>query len=405
MIEMSRRMTIVGVIGAVAVLVAVSVVVVRAVTELHKNTVVAYFPSSNGIYVGDDVRILGVAVGKVDRIEAEPTRSKITFSYDSAQKVPADAKAAIISPSLVSARAIQLVPAYTAGPVLADGAVIPENRTAVPVEWDDFRAQLQKLTGALSPPPGQQDSSLGQFMSSVAGNLRGNGADINTTLTQLSNAMSILGDKSTDIFSTVRNLQVFVSALSGSSDLMARLNTDLADVTQLLDKQPNSIGTATQDLQTALTDIESFVRDNRDNVSISAQHLGSITQALHDSEGDVKQLLHIAPTAFQNFVNIYHPAQGSLTGVLAFNNFSNPIEFICGAIQAASKKNAEDAAKLCAQYLGPVLKNLEINFPPVGANPITGAAARPNEIDYSEDRLRPSTPQGIEGLLNPGGGR
>ena len=41
-----------------------------------------YFENSNGIFVGDDVRILGVPVGKIDKIEPQPERVKISFWYD-----------------------------------------------------------------------------------------------------------------------------------------------------------------------------------------------------------------------------------------------------------------------------------------------------------------------------------
>ncbi len=87
----------------------------------------------------------------VDKIEPQPTSSKVTFSVDKEYSVPAEARAAILSPSLVTSRAIQLVPAYSSGPKLGPGASIPLNRTAVPVEWDDFRKQLEKLTDALQP--------------------------------------------------------------------------------------------------------------------------------------------------------------------------------------------------------------------------------------------------------------
>ncbi len=58
---------------------------------------------------------------------SNPSRDtpKVTFSVDSQYPVPADARAAILSPSLVSARAIQLVPAYSGGPKLAAGADDP----------------------------------------------------------------------------------------------------------------------------------------------------------------------------------------------------------------------------------------------------------------------------------------
>ena len=110
---------------------------------------------------------------------------------------------------------------------------------------------------------------------------------------------------------------------------------------------------------------------------------------LGESADDVKQALHVFPTTLSNYLNIYQPSQGTVTGALSGNNFSNPINFICGAIQAASRLNAEQSAKLCVQYLAPIMKNRQYNFPPLGANLVVGAQARPNEVTYSEPWLRP----------------
>src|SRR5262245_13661097 len=96
-----------------------------------KTQIVAYFDSSNGIFAGDDVLIAGVPVGEIDTIEPQPQRAKITFHVDDKYKVPANASAIIVSPTLVTARAIQLTPAYTGGPEMPSGAVIPQERTAV----------------------------------------------------------------------------------------------------------------------------------------------------------------------------------------------------------------------------------------------------------------------------------
>ena len=138
-------------VALVVLLVAGVAVLFRTSDTINRTNVVAYFENSNGIYVGDDVRILGVNVGKITEIEPQPERVKISFFYDSKYKVPADAKAAILSPTLVTARAIQLTPVYTTGPVLKDNTVIPRERTAVPVEWDQVRAQLEKLASSLQP--------------------------------------------------------------------------------------------------------------------------------------------------------------------------------------------------------------------------------------------------------------
>jgi phospholipid/cholesterol/gamma-HCH transport system substrate-binding protein len=354
-----------------------------------RTVVVGYFQNTNGLFRGDDVRILGVTVGKIDKIEPEPSRAKVTFWVDRQYKVPAEAKAVIMSPSLVTARTIQLVPAYTDGPTMADGAVIPMERTAVPVEWDDFRDQIQKLTATLQPTQLGGTSTFGALINTTADNLRGQGATLRETVIKLSQAFSALGDHSADIFSTIRNVSVFVSALQSSAQLLTELNGNLSAVTGLIANDPTAISNAVRDLSTAASDVNTFVAQNREPIGITTDRLASITTAVNDSLEDLKQSLHIAPSAFANVLNIYQPAQGAVVGALAAGNFANPISFLCGAIQAASRLGAEQAAKLCVQYLAPIIKNRQYNFPPIGISPFVGAQARPNEITYSEDWLRP----------------
>jgi phospholipid/cholesterol/gamma-HCH transport system substrate-binding protein len=393
---MSKHLRTVRIATATALVAILAVAVTVLATPwwkaVNRDTYIGYFANANGLYAGDEVRILGVAVGTIDKIVPQPQATRVTFSVDSQYPVPADVQAAILSPSLVSARAVQLVPAYSGGPKLAAGATIPQERTAVPVEWDDFRAQLQKLTDSLQPTTPGGTSAVGEFVNSAADNLRGEGDTAHDTVIKLSQAVSALGDHSTDIFSTVRNLQLLVSALSSSSDLLAAFNNNLADVTTVLSNTPNEVADATKGLDRAVTDLRTFVAEDREGLGTTFDRLNSITTALNDRRGDVKQILHIAPTVFQNFMNIYQPAQAAVTGILAAGNFANTVQFICSAIQAASRQNYETSAKLCVQYLTPIIKNRQYNFLPIGLNPFVGAAARPNELTYSENWLRPDAP-------------
>jgi phospholipid/cholesterol/gamma-HCH transport system substrate-binding protein len=373
----------------VLVLVAGLVVVLRNGGAGGRTHLVAYFDNSNGIFAGDEVRIVGVPVGAIDKIEPEPVRVKISFWLDNHYKVPANAKAVILSPSLVTSRAIQLTPAYTAGPVMADHTTIDQDRTAVPVEFDDFRQQLQKLNKALQPTQPGGVSPLGALVNTTADNLRGQGATIRDTIIKLSQAISALGDHSNDLFTTLKNLSMLVSALQGSAGLLGQLNQNLATVTNLLADDPNEVGNAVHDVSNLAGELTGFVNDNRESLGVTADKLASVSQALHDSIPVIKDVLHVAPSTFQNFINIYQPAQGTLTGALSVNNFQNPITFLCGAIQAAARLGAAQSAKLCVQYLAPIIKNRQYNFLPLGLNPIVGATARPNELTYSEDWMRP----------------
>jgi phospholipid/cholesterol/gamma-HCH transport system substrate-binding protein len=373
----------------VAVVVAGVVVVVQITSQHNRIHVTAFFDNSNGVFVGDDVRIRGVNVGKIDSIEPQPSRAKIGFWIDAQYPVPADAKVVILSPTLVTARAIQLTPAYHGGPTMTDGAVIERNRTAVPMEWDDFRNQLQRLAATLQPSQPGSTSPLGELINSTADNVRGRGQDIRNSIVQLSQAISILGDHSTDAFTSVKNLATLTSALQNSTDLIRELNQNLASATGLLSNTPNEVGNTIHDLNDVVGEVKTFVADNRETLGITTDKVSSVSQTLNDSRDDIEQLLHVLPTTAANAINTYQPAQGLISGVLAVNNFSNPINFICGAIQAASRLGAEQSSKLCVQYLAPIVKNRQYNFPPFGLDPVVGPSVRPNEVTYSEDWMRP----------------
>src|SRR4029077_19695616 len=112
--------------------------------------------------------------------------------------------------------------------------------------------------------------------------------------------------------------------------------------------------------------------DNRESLGTTSDKLAGVTQALTDSLDDVKQFLHVAPNSLQNYINLYQPAQGGASAILAVNNFADPITFICGAVRAASRLGAQQSAKLCAKSLAPIVKTRQWNFPPIGQNLFIG---------------------------------
>lgn len=359
----------------------------RGYDRITTRSVVAYFENTNGLYAGDKVKILGVDVGKIDAIDPDGDRMRVELHYNADYKVPEQVKAAILSQSLISSRSIQLTPAYTGGPELADGGQIPIERTAVPVEWDDLRKQLQHLAESIGPTEANKAGALGDFVDAAADSLAGKGDEINTTLNKLSDAIATMSDGRDDLFATVRNLQAFMTALSASDNQIVQLNQNVASVSNVLNNSDQELATALQNIDAMTSRLGQFVKDNRDGLSRSVSDLATVTTALNEVRPDIEQLLHVAPTAIQNFYNIYEPAHGSFTGALAVTQLQNPVQFICGAIQAASQLGAAEAAKLCVQQLAPVLQLVQMNYPPAGINPVAGMQVRPDQIDYSEEWL------------------
>ncbi|MDH6679635.1 phospholipid/cholesterol/gamma-HCH transport system substrate-binding protein [Rhodococcus sp. LBL1] len=393
---------------------------------LGKNTVYANFVSTTGLYEGDDVRVLGVKVGTVKKIEPGENDAKVTMYVDNDVRLPADAKAVIVAQNLVSSRFVQLTPVYSGGDEMSDGATISIDRTAVPVEWDEIKTELTKLSTALGPEGLDDQGSLARFIDTAGANLEGNGDALRRTLRQLSDTMHTLSEGRTDLFSTIRNLQAFVSALSSSNQQIVQFGGRLASVSDLLASSSDELGTALSDLNLAVGDVQRFVADNRDGLSESVQRLADATQVLADKRPEIERVLHAGPTSLANFYQIYKPKQGSLTGAIALSNFRNPVNWICGSIEAAATPTAERSADLCKQQLGPVLESMTMNYPPIMTNPAIGEFAQPGDVEFTEPGLQQAAaggapvsavkspldaaptatvPKDLTGLMQPGGGR
>lgn len=345
----------------------------------------AEFDTSRGLYVGDDVRVMGVEVGRVTDIEPRGNHVLVTFTSD--RPLPVDAQAAILAPTLVSARFVQLTPAYTGGAELSPGAAVPLERTAVPVEWDEITEQLTRLTTELGPTVDDPQGPLGEVLDTAAANVEGQGPAMRESLEQLSAALRTISDGRQDMFGTIGNLQVFVEALSLSSDQIVSLHTHLASVTQTLDDNRDDMGAALATLDTVLADVERFVRDNRGNIDTTLDRTAALTETLAAQRDGIAQVLHVAPTALSNLQSIYQPAHNTVVSALALSNFANPAQFVCSALAAAEQVDAHTGSELCVQYLGPILPLLTMEYPPVRINPTRGVGALPDQLVYTEPDL------------------
>jgi phospholipid/cholesterol/gamma-HCH transport system substrate-binding protein len=404
--KLSRASVIVGAL-AVVLAIALAFAGFQLFKKLTNNTVVAYFPAANALYSGDRVEIMGVKVGAVDKIEPAGDKMKVTFHYSNKYKVPADAQAVILNPTLVASRLIQLEPAYKGGPVLADNAVIPEERTQVPTEWDELRNTITNVISKLGPTKEQPKGPFGDVIESYANGLAGKGKEINTTFNDLSRALTALNQGRGDFFAVVRSLALFVNALHADDQKFVALNKNLAQFTDSLTGSDRDLANAIQNVDGLLTTIRPFLDKNAEVLTHDIQNLADTTNTLVQPEplNGLETALHVLPTGLSNLNLIYHPAQGAVVGSPAGTpigtmGFANPMQLLCSAIQAGSRLGYQESAELCAQYLAPVLDAIKFNYPPFGLNLFNTAATLPKEVAYSEPRLQP--PPGYKDTTVPG---
>jgi phospholipid/cholesterol/gamma-HCH transport system substrate-binding protein len=280
--------------------------------------------------------------------------------------------------------------------------VIPEERTQVPVEWDDLRNDITHIISKLGPTKEQPKGPFGDIVESFANGLAGKGKQINTTLDSLSTALTTLDEGRGDFFSVLHSLALFVNALHQDDQQFVALNKDLAQFTNNLNSSDRSAANAIQQTDDLLSTARTFFTENRDVLVHDVNNLAEATTAIVQPTGrdGLETALHILPHMAANVLAIYEPAHGSLTTTPAIVNFANPLQFICSAIQAGSRLGYQDSAELCAQYLAPVLDAIKFNYLPFGMNVFSTADMLPKNVAYSEPRLQP--PPGYKDTTVPG---
>jgi phospholipid/cholesterol/gamma-HCH transport system substrate-binding protein len=368
----------------IATLIASIVVAGYLVRPVHpSHTVIGYFANAVGLYPGDDVKVLGVPVGRIVAIAPRDGDVKITMTVRDGVPIPADARAVVMAPNLLAARFIQLTPAYTGGPRLADGASIDLAATAVPVEWDEVKGELTTLAASLGPAQGTLQGPLSGFVNQAAGTFAGNGKSFHDALRELSQTAGRLSDSRTDLLGTVKNLQILLDALSSSTEQIVAFTGHLASVSQVLADSSSHLDATLATLNRALADIRGFLHDNNSALIGQISKLTDFTKILSDQSDDLEQVLHVTPNAMANFYNIYNPAQGSLSGLVSIPNFANPVQFLCGGtFDTGSTPDNFKRAEICRERMAPVLRRLTMNYPPVLFHPINTITAYKGQVLY-----------------------
>ncbi|MFF3152963.1 MCE family protein [Streptomyces sp. NPDC057910] len=310
---MSRR-------RALTILVALAVIAVTVIGGLRVfagpggKRITAYFDHAVGVYPGSDLRILGVKVGEVDSVTPQGQQVKVVVTLDRGVRVPKEARAAIVSPSVVADRYVHLAPAYTGGPEIADRAELPASRNATPVEVDQLYASITGLSKALGPDGANSSGALSGLLDTGAKNLNGNGAAIGDSIEQFGKAAKTLDGSSEHLFATLSYLQTFTTMLKNKDGAVRDAQNQLADVTSFFADNKDNLAGALKELGTALGNVKTFIQDNRGSLKAEVDKLAPLTQILVQQRASLAEALDTAPLAAGNALNAYDPVHRTLDG-------------------------------------------------------------------------------------------
>ncbi|MBA0127337.1 MCE family protein [Haloechinothrix sp. YIM 98757] len=283
---------------AVAVLVAAGLfLVVRPEPSM---TVHADFAQADGLFVGSDVAVLGVPVGRVVEIEPRGDRVRLTMSLPADTDVPAGAEAWVASPTVVPDQYIELTPAYTGGEKMADGAVIPTERTRSPIAWDTLVESVNDLLVALGPDGAGKDGSLGRMIDSAAGLLDGRGEKLREAILNISQASQVALDGTPDAEALLESVDALMEILVENQSTVDSLTRSVNDVAGEFARQEREVEQALTSLTSVLREVAELTGKHGDSIADSVERLADVSVHLGEQQAELTELMDTLPLAADN---------------------------------------------------------------------------------------------------------
>ncbi|MGS2809047.1 MlaD family protein [Nocardia sp. MW-W600-9] len=207
-------------------------------TEAHD----ALFTDANGLKVGNDVRMFGVQVGKIEKISLEGDKAKVHLTVKTDTPIYDNSKLAIRYQNLTGQRYIDLQQAPDPGKRIAADARIGANMTVPSFDVTSLFSGLKPVLATLSP------EAINQFTASMLAVIEGDGSGLGPALAAIDELASYAEDRQQVIDTLIRNLSTLGDRHGGRVGYLLPL---LARLTDIFEAMQRNIGGVAQFAMTA----------------------------------------------------------------------------------------------------------------------------------------------------------
>ncbi|MCZ4499529.1 MAG: hypothetical protein JWQ74_2082 [Marmoricola sp.] len=273
--------------------------------------VTALMSDSAGLFVGNDVGILGVPVGKVLSITPDGQVVRVAMSVKKGQAVPAAAGAVVVARSVATDRYVELTPVYHSGPRMADGAVIQQPKTRTPVDFDDVLGALNTFATGIAGTKDTQNA-IRNILKSGSTALDGKGEDFNRAVTSLGGAVDSISAQRGNITSTVKSLDSLTGTIAANQDLVKTFIGQVSSASTLLADERLNFQSALRALSSAVEQVAEFAHQNRQQIVTTLDQSSALMGSLLTKRPELTEILRVMPVALQNLTRVYDKDTGRL---------------------------------------------------------------------------------------------
>jgi phospholipid/cholesterol/gamma-HCH transport system substrate-binding protein len=266
------------------------------------------FSDASGLHDGDNVRIAGVRVGRVESLRLVGTHAEVAISVRSEQPVFTNTRALIRYQNLVGQRYLSLVAGDGAARPLPDGGRIPLDRTEPSFDLSALLNGFAPLFTTLKP------ADVNRLADNIVQVLQGSGPEIDPLLEQTITLTNAIADRDKVIGAVIDNLNQVLDQIAGkgqqTDELLAqgrRLVDGLNQRTQPIFGSLERVRAFTGNAQELLADIRPDVRRDvgsaSDASAVFAGEKGALGDTLAGFPAFLSGLTRV--TSYGSWANLY----------------------------------------------------------------------------------------------------
>jgi phospholipid/cholesterol/gamma-HCH transport system substrate-binding protein len=268
----------------------------------------AEFSDVAGLRVGDDMRVAGVRVGRVQGISITGKGAEVSFDLVAKQPLLTSTRIVMRYQNLLGQRYLALVQDADRGAAMKSGATVPLSRTSPGFDLTELLNGFRPLFEALRP------DDVNALATSIVKVLQGEGGTVADLLAQTSKLTNFLADRDGLVGQVVDNLTPVLTDMAGQGtelrgtvvelrDLMTGLARDRASIGASIDGMSQLIGSTANLLGELRAPTRQAVHRFRAVMTLFLQNKDAFVKALNGFGSALSALGRAS--SYQNSVNIY----------------------------------------------------------------------------------------------------
>lgn len=251
--------------------------------------VTATLPASGGLFEGSEVTYRGVKIGKVQTMTPTADGIELRLALEEDTELPTDARMYVHNLSAVGEQYLDFQPTDEEGPYAKDGTVYRGDADALPTDEGELLVDLDAFVGSVD------GEDLSVTIAELGDLFEGTGGDLQRLL---DNGSTFIAEASEHTDETIRLLDSGLTVLrtqSGQRENIRSFAGDLATLTQALRQSDGDLRTVLSETPGAASEMRVLLEDLEPTLPVLLSDLSTTGQVILSHIAGVEQLLVTYP--------------------------------------------------------------------------------------------------------------